>query len=183
MRYLHFPEVGEHWFEIPINPEPWAVGDISIGRKNGKYFGRMSPNSNLAQYQNAVREELELIPAGHEPFPTVNIGLKFYFWRQRSKYIDAGDHVRTRNQADATNMQKGLEDALQGYLFDNDRNVRQITSLIVDQSTDIEGRSLICMTVAERLYEVYNEIPDELLTQPVKKPVQNRNQWPPPKGF
>ena len=29
----------QHWIRLDLNPEPWAIGDVSVGRKNGKMFG------------------------------------------------------------------------------------------------------------------------------------------------
>src|SRR4051794_39473343 len=101
------------WFVLHINPEPWAVGSIS-----GK---RISPNPNLVAFQSAVREELE-----GQTLPRDFRKLEFFFFRQTAKYIDTSDHVRQRNQADTTNCQKALEDALQGVLFHNDREIVDI---------------------------------------------------------
>lgn len=133
------------YFVLRLNPEPWAVGSVTGGRQNGKIIGRVSPNPNLVAFQSAVKEELE----GEEPLPDGEYKLTFYFWRELVAYLDAADHKRHRNQADATNMQKGLEDALQGVLFDNDRHVRDIRSVIAVQNRNVDP----CIVIKAELFK------------------------------
>ena len=151
--------VNHLYFVLKVNPEPWAIGEVS----RTKSGARISPNPNLAAFQNAVREELDEC----EPLPDTFRKLTFYFWRQQARYIDAGDRVRQRNQADATNMQKALEDALQGVLFENDRDVRDIRSVIVDQGAHVKEPGIIIR--ADRIYKdaydhsVVQELPSKYL--------------------
>lgn len=126
---------GPIWIKLRVNPEPWAVGTIT----RVKGGARLSPDPNLVAFQRAVREELE----NEKMLPDDYRKITFYFFRQRVQYLDNRDKVRTRNQADATNMQKALEDALQGILFANDREVRDIRSVIVDQGVDVTPMILI----------------------------------------
>lgn len=124
------------WYVLNLNPEQWDLGTIT-GRKGGG--SRISPNPNLVTFQNAVREELEdvkMLPAHYRR-------ITFYFWREQAKYLDASDHIRQRNRADATNLQKGLEDALQGLLFANDREVRDIRSVVMEQGHGVKPRIVI----------------------------------------
>lgn len=146
----------ERYYLLWINPEPWAVGSVSVGKTGA----RISPNPNLAAFQNAVREALE----GEEMLPWGAYSLTFFFWRQQAKYIDAADRVRQRNQADATNMQKGLEDALQGILFDNDRDVTDIRSVIVEQGTKVEPRIVIRARLGSSATTIQDltEFPDDI---------------------
>lgn len=121
-------------FLIPINPEPWAIGPLSISRSGGKPHPFVGPNQQLVNYQNAVREYLT---AGLEnaPEPTDReCELRFFFWRRLDQYISPREMKHARHIADATNLQKGLEDALQKVLFVNDRQVRRVTSEVVEQS-------------------------------------------------
>ncbi len=143
----------DRWIYLPINPEPWAVGELSLGRKNGKLFPKMSPNKQLQAYQDAVREALE----DQDMLPVGQYSLTFYFWRLRSQYQGRTRRVR-KHQVDATNMQKALEDALQGMLFDNDRNVQDIHSVIVGQGPDINPKILIRASLARQV-----ELPREAL--------------------
>lgn len=155
-----------------LNPEPWAIGTVTP-RKGG---ARIAPNANLAAYQSAVKEELD----GVDYLPEEYRHIKFYFWRQQARYVSMDDKVRSRNQADATNMQKALEDALQGVLFDNDREVRKITSEIVEQGYDVEPKILIVAepySPTDWLSEVTLDIVRELMDGPPEK--THDNDWPP----
>lgn len=144
------------YYVMHLNPEPWAVGAVS-----GK---RISPNPNLVAYQNAVREALE----GVKKLPEGQYKLTFYFWRQMAKYIDAADRVRQRNQADATNMQKGLEDALQGVLFNNDRDVQDIRSVIVEQGTNVKPCIIIKAEIAGDFSTELASLPMDVLEKVVR---------------
>lgn len=170
--------VSSKYYVLNINPEPWAIGDVSAGRSasTGRITGRISPNPNLVAYQNAVREEL----AGVEKLNISDYSLTFFFWRQQARYLDAADRRRQRNQADATNLQKGLEDGLQEVLFDNDRDVKDIRSVIVDQGPKVESKILI---VAEPIklpmIELLNVVPTEVVQQLFKPVIKNipRSKW------
>jgi Holliday junction resolvase RusA-like endonuclease len=163
-------------YTLWLNPEPWAVGTISSGRsKGGKIFARMSPDPNLAAFQRAVKEEL----ADAQMLPENYVKLTFFFWRQQAVYLDSADRRRHRNQADATNMQKGLEDALQGILFQNDRDIRDIRSVIVEQGPSIEP----CIVIqAEPLpdMDTYTWLGTYLYEQ-IRKEQKSEftNEWPP----
>jgi Holliday junction resolvase RusA-like endonuclease len=164
-------------FTLWLNPEPWAVGTISTGRKQGKFFSRMSPDPNLAAYQQAVREEL----SGASKLPENFTKLTFFFWRQRAAYLDAADRRRHRNQADATNMQKGLEDALQGILFDNDRDVRDIRSVIMEQGPKVEPCIVIQAEPAQEQIDILTEELGAYLYDQIRKAKSGEftNEWPP----
>lgn len=101
-----------------INPQPWTptrVPKRGSSVKDGK----------LADYQEAVREAVENALTDHEPY-TGNLTVKFYFWRSTAH----------GNQADATNLQKATEDALQYVLYGNDRANRHVCSEIIEQNVD-----------------------------------------------
>lgn len=129
-----------------INPEPWTASEGSIGRHKGKLTVQFYKSAGLEAYQQAVKEELLLnytpddrLHGDGEP-----IDLEFYFWRNLAT-TDLIERRGRRNRADATNMQKALEDALQGVLFPNDRDVRSIRSVIVEQGADVEPAILIVL--------------------------------------
>lgn len=115
-----------------INPEPWTAPEVSIGRKGGKVYPAVYKTETLRAYQEAIKDSLSdiedhVIDDG-EPF-----ALHFWFWRQLPDY-DLGDGRRSRRHiADATNLQKALEDALQGVLFKNDRWCLDVRSTMVEQ--------------------------------------------------
>lgn len=120
-------------FVLPVNPVPWAVGTVYTGRKNGKIIGGISPDHTLVAYQEAVRDSLRPF-APERPFPGP-YSLCFGFSRQLEQFVtEAGKHGQ-RNHADATNMQKATEDALQGLLIENDRDVIHVESDNYRQAT------------------------------------------------
>lgn len=127
-------EVSPRWFYLPVNPEPWAVGSLGLGKKGGKFHPTISPNAQLVAFKQAIAEELEEC----EKLPPGEYELEFYFWRALDDYETASGRRHRKHQADATNMQKATEDALQGVLIDNDRNVRRVTSEIVEQGPDVK---------------------------------------------
>lgn len=120
-----------------INPEPWTVGTASVGRAKGKMFARIAKDAGLTAYQNAVKEELVALYPNIEiiPKPTP-VALEFFLWRQIVSYEKNGRTYK-RKRADATNLQKALEDALQGILFENDSQVVSIFTVLT-QSEDVE---------------------------------------------
>lgn len=171
--------MNEQWFVLNINPEPWAVGPLGVARREGKLAPYMGRNQQLDAYKEAVRDELitryptlEMLPPGYE--------LDFYFWRNRADYQGTTKQVR-KNQADATNMQKATEDALQGLLIENDRDVLRVGSAIMAQGPDVRG------AVAFRVRYGVTEIKGEPLPEDVMQLVADlelatptsSNEWPP----
>ncbi len=119
----------DRWYVLHINPDPWAIGPISVGKRNGKYIPIVGRNEQLYSYQEAVKAEL----ADTEQLPFDEFELTFFFWRR----LDTHETGR-KHQADATNLLKATEDALQGVLFENDRNARDVRSTIVAQGPDMK---------------------------------------------
>lgn len=120
-----------NWYSVDINPEPWAIGPLGTGRRGGKIWAYIGQNQQLKTYQEAVAEEV-----GEQPLLEGDIYLLFLFWRQV-----LSEH--NKNYADVTNLQKSTEDALQGVLYKNDRATRRVTSLLMAQGPDVEGRVII----------------------------------------
>lgn len=117
---------------IPVNPVPWTP---SRSTRQGSF-----KTGGLDAYQQAVKEELDGIVLEEEP----PFDVHFYFWRQleAGEAFMSGRSKRRGHQADATNMQKSTEDALQKILG-NDRDVYHVESTIVDQGPDVEGMVII----------------------------------------
>ncbi len=117
-----------------INPEPWVSPEGAIGRRNGKMFVQFYKSSGLMSYQSAVMEEIRLqnghLPIAHKPLEE-DAQITFWLWRELAQ---SDDKDSQRNVADATNMQKALEDALQGILYINDKRNIDIRTIIVEQS-------------------------------------------------
>lgn len=130
-------------YALPINPEPWVVGNAYVGRGGGKAFAKIAPDKTLKLYQEAVRAELEA--QGAEMVPG-KYSLDLYFYRQNAQYKDAAGRTRTRNTPDVTNMQKATEDALQGILIGNDRDVVSVSSHLVAAGVDVDPMVVVHLT-------------------------------------
>lgn len=127
---------------LRVNPEPWAIGPVGYSRRGGKMSAYVGQNKQLDAYKQAIKEELG---DGHTMLEGP-IDLVFYFWRVRSEYTTAQGKAHRKHEADATNMQKATEDALQGVLFQNDKDVAHVESWIVAQGPDVEP----CVVVGVR---------------------------------
>ena len=168
----------ERFIVIPVNPEPWAVGSLGIGKRNGKFVPRLSPNPQLVSYKEAIKEHL----ADEEMLPPGKYALEFYFWRRLDQYELESGRKHRRHVADATNMQKATEDALQGVLFDNDRDVQWIHSLIMEQGPDVDPKVAIGVKVIDPDEEEELKANVEFLIadHAIKSRVQTfDNSWPP----
>jgi len=133
------------WYIIEdVNPEPWAIGALGVGRRAGGVYPYIGPNTKLVAYQNAIKEQLgDFEPPDYDG----EVQLDFFFWRKietiRRQSPGPKAKVSQGHISDATNLQKGLEDALQGVLFSNDRVVRDIHSVVVEQTRDTKPRIII----------------------------------------
>ncbi len=115
-----------------INPQPWTVGNVGVGRKGGKVFGTVAKKAELRNYQDAVIEGMKSLDLSPEVCTTDFVVLRFYFWRQIEEYQGEKKLV-VKHRADATNLQKATEDALQGILYKNDNQVCGVECWIVEQ--------------------------------------------------
>lgn len=124
----------EHIYRITgINPEPWAIGPLATKVSGRKHIPFVGKNANLDNYKKSIQEAL----APQNPFLMDGpCELDFYFWRKLEQYETPTGRKSQRHEADATNLQKALEDALQGYVIKNDKNVRRIESTVVEQTVD-----------------------------------------------
>lgn len=127
------------WYVIPgVNPIPWTAPEVAIGRKNGKPFPIVHSAAELKNYKEAVAEGVR------ERYPDTEmiedeIALTFFFYRQLPVYEKGAKGRKSRSHvADATNMQKATEDALQGVLFKNDRQVVHAESWVMSQAEDTD---------------------------------------------
>jgi Holliday junction resolvase RusA-like endonuclease len=124
-----------------LNPEPWTAPQGSVGRKGGRFTVRMHSEEQMKNYKDALREALK--QDGPVNFGGIDLELHFIFWRQVASYETLAGNRSHAQVADATNLQKASEDALQGLLFDNDRSIRLVSSWIADQSNDVHPRVVI----------------------------------------
>jgi Holliday junction resolvase RusA-like endonuclease len=163
------------WYIIDgVNPEPWAIGPLGVGRRAGGFFPFVGPNKGLQAYQQAIREELSEVDFALIDGP---IGLEFYFWRRLTLISTSAKKSYRSNSADATNLQKGLEDALQGTVFANDRVVSDIHSVIVEQGPNVTPR--IVMKVFRWNALDPSQLPDFVWREIDKVPslVSSDNSW------
>lgn len=130
-------------YAIPVNPEPWRVPPMSPGRIGRKLIVRSGRDEQSHTFKEAVREALvaqgaEMLPEPYE--------IHFHFYRQLAVYETAKGSDHTKHWADATNMQKLAEDALQGVLISNDKHVRRVSSHIAEQAPGIEPMIIVFIT-------------------------------------
>lgn len=133
-----------------INPIPWTAPEASIGRSKGRVYVQLHKSEALRFYQEAVKHcmsqdypDAPISPAG------TPVALTLWLWRELPTY--QGDKRKVhKNQADATNMQKALEDALQGVLYENDRDVQVCKTYVVEQSVTTKPCIVIGVTQPEQ---------------------------------
>lgn len=137
------PTAEPKWYVLAVNPEPWRVGPLSVGRrKGGGTFPQIGRDQQLRAYQEAVQEELKLKYdiTGTEP---VDINkewvLTIYFWHRLEEYESRSGRRARDQRADLTNLVKATEDAIQGFLIYNDVHVREQHTCIAERSGDIQG--------------------------------------------
>lgn len=132
-----------------LNPEPWTSPDGSIARKNGKLYVQMHKSQTLDAFQNALIEEMRRFPK--LDLMEGDVELALFLWRDLPVYTaESGRQVR-RHRADATNLQKAIEDALQGLVYKNDSQVVHAETWIMEQHGDVEPVIIIeVATVAHR---------------------------------
>lgn len=114
-----------------VNPEPWTSPAANIMRRGGKLIAHLTSSPLVGAYQAAVASEFRRTYPEVVPYPDgTELQVEFYFWRQMAQY-EGDTRINTRNFADATNMQKSTEDALQGVVYGNDRSNVQVSSRIM----------------------------------------------------
>jgi Holliday junction resolvase RusA-like endonuclease len=132
-----------------VNPQPWQAP------RGAKRFGTMTKHETLKGYQNAVKEQMaDLWPYGPfdgNPNTGTPVALSFVFWRQIESVQDARGNWHRGQVADATNLQKALEDALQGVLFTYDRYTADVRSRVIEQSPYTEPKIGIAIKPADNV--------------------------------
>jgi Holliday junction resolvase RusA-like endonuclease len=146
------------WFVLDVNPEPWAIGPVGYSRRGGKMSAYVGRNQQLDAYKEAVREAL----GNDHVMIEGKVKLRFYFWRNRAEYTTPQSRTHRKHEADATNMQKATEDALQGILFKNDKDVNDVQSIIVEQGGEVEGRIVIMVEESHDLPDIMGELPQSV---------------------
>lgn len=178
------------WYFLPINPQPWTTPPFSPARVGGKMIVKAGRNEDNHMFKLAVQEELQRQGATMITAPYKKIS--FVFWRKLDQYEDSAGRKRSKNRADATNMQKLTEDALQGILFENDRDNFSVSSHVAEQTKDtVPGILIVCEWFDHHpdfeippqlgiyaLADILKAITDEGEKAKTKEP-DTVNEWPP----
>lgn len=159
--------MADYWFVLPINPEPWAVGEAYVLRAGGKMRAAIGPNQQLRAYQEAARETLlvdykSIVSEDAPLFPNgTKLKLTCYFWRQRAEYLTPQARTHRKHEIDATNAFKAIEDAFQGLLYKNDKDNLHTESIMVTQDIQVEHPKVV---VHLEEYHGFNprDIPNEI---------------------
>lgn len=176
------------WYQFHVNPEPWAVGPISSGRRNGHIVPIVGKNQQMESYKAAIREELETrYPKEQSYILPPRYSLDFFFWR-RLDTASTGTPGRRQHQADGTNMMKATEDALQDILIGNDRDVLHGAWTIVSQGPNVTPGVVLRIHWGLNPLESVRILPEELQQEIMgyrhltlledDNPVSD-NAWPP----
>lgn len=157
----------EYWYVLDLNPEPWAIGPISVIRKKGAYIPFVGRNQQLHTYKEAVQAVLkDMNPVLVEG----KVRLTFLFWRQRPDYQTWQARRHRKHEADLTNLVKATEDAIQGVLIGNDRDSVDIGAYMVAQGPDVEGRIIICVQKAPETPDILAMLPEHVYGMMQKHP-------------
>lgn len=166
------------WFVLDVNPEPWAIGPVGVSRTGGKLRPYVGRNAQLFAFQETVKAALE----GSPEMEAGKYSVRLILWRERAEYETPQARTHRKHEADATNMQKAFEDALQGVLFKNDKDVIDIHTSVIKQGPGVHGKIVLGIKVINELTEDDVYMPDEVRAQLVAleapAPV-NDNSWPP----
>lgn len=165
------------WFVLDVNPYPWKVPPISVGRKGGKVFPQVGRDEGLFVYKESVkgalaREETHLIEGP--------VALYMWFWRNMAKVAGKS----RRHTADTTNIQKSTEDALQGILFPNDSEVKSVFSTVVAEGPEVPPMVVVCVSpfTAPMLQASLDGFPDAVrwqISELHNRKPESDNVWPP----
>lgn len=146
----------DQWLVLDINPEPWAIGPVGYARRGGKMSAYVGQNQQLNAYKEAIKEAVE----GRIDMMHGKVDLTFYFWRNRAEYTTPQARAHRKHEADLTNLQKSTEDALQGLLYENDKDNSHVQSFMVEQGPDVQGMVVIHAYQADPFDEVM--LPDHV---------------------
>lgn len=169
---------GHRWYSLSVNPEPWEIGPVSVVRRGAKLMPSVAPSQQLVYYKHAVHDILEnRYPNDWSCELPPHYSLDFFFWRDTTK----------GNYADATNLQKATEDALQGILIGNDRDVIRVCSTVVEQGPDVSAAVIFRIEWGiERNRDNYaDKIPASIMAELnqyrdlYERAREDDNSWPP----
>lgn len=126
---------------LDVNPYPWKVPPFQPGRKGNRLFVQAGRDEGLHTYKEAIKEQLEKQNPTKIEGP---VALFAWYWRRMDEYKSTRGRNARSHEADTTNLQKATEDALQGLVFDNDKDVVFTQSWRVIQDFDVQGVLVVC---------------------------------------
>lgn len=157
------------WHVLPLNPEAWRVPPMTAarGRAGKGMYVKAGRDQQLYNYQAAVQEELARQQAELHFLQPHDLGyeLVFYFHHVLEEYETASGRKARDKEADLTNLVKATEDAIQGVLIDNDKNVMKQTNYLERAyvtSATLQPAPYIAIGVARYLGHNPNELPSEV---------------------
>ena len=121
------------WFFVPVNPYPWKVPPMTVGRKGKALFVRAGRDEGLHTFKQAVAE---IVGAQNPHLIDGKVKLSLWFWRNIPEYTTTQGRRARKHEADVTNMQKATEDALQGILYLNDVDNIDVHSRLISQGAE-----------------------------------------------
>lgn len=145
----------ERWFVLDLNPEPWGVGPLGVARRGGRIRPFMGRNDQLDDYKKSVKDA---VGEGHELIHG-KVKLTCLFWRHQTEYETPSERRHRKHEADATNMLKATEDALQGVLYVNDKDNNEVHAYIIEQGPDVKPRVVICVEPGDAIPDIVNRLP------------------------
>lgn len=123
-----------------LNPVPWKATRYGAAAKVGKVG--LAGDENLMVYKRALKEEIVLQNAHLVQVPKGVPVRVVIFIHRRLEVWDGGHNM----WADATNLQKSTEDALNKILWTDDKNNRSVRTEVVEQDADVEPHILIVIS-------------------------------------
>lgn len=152
------------WFVLDLSPEPWAIGPVGYSRRGGKMSAYVGQNQQLNAYEEAVAESVRDQLPDDFKIPEGKMALTLFFWRNRAEYTTPAARTHRKHEADATNMQKATEDALQGVLYNNDKDNLVVASVVMAQGPEVIGKVVIHLELLSDSYseEVWSTLPPDI---------------------
>jgi Holliday junction resolvase RusA-like endonuclease len=145
----------KHYVVHDINPCPWMAPKLGVARSRGGVYPVAYPTDEMKVYKAAVQDYFA------EQYPTVPVFvdaplyITIWYWRS----LNFGG--QRRNRCDVTNLNKCLEDALQGVLYANDRHNRIVAGVMVEQAPHIAPKMIIRVQDGSEIPEYFT--PPELI--------------------
>lgn len=120
-----------------INPQPWTVGVLGIAWSKGAQrhpYPTLTKSGQLDIYQKALMDAVYAkLPPGFVQYDEP-LAVHFLFWRQLESWVNEKGKMSRSMTADATNLQKAAEDAIQKVVYKNDQSNVRVQTDIVEQT-------------------------------------------------